>query len=572
MAPPPDPGRRPGARRPLTRSRAFACAAAVAVLGFASGWHGSGRDLGAAGRPPYLTVFLIDGLAEDVFAAQMAAGRLPHIGALARRGAFVEHGISAFPSMTAYGFHPFLTGQDAARSGVLGLRWFDRHRRRGNLRSYVGFTQDLIDTDRAPRPLTLFERVGAAHTLSVNTYANRGVRDDVRVGWSFAMAKYRDVWAPARALAALPLAGNALVPDWERAEARALQVAIDDLPQLPKVQWITLSALDGYQHVHGTDGRYAGLLRHADGLIGRYQDASRRLGQEPDRVYAVVSDHGVTDARANVDLRAVLRECCGLRAQRDAATRFRSSSLDVPVSDYDEADAVVVVNGNMLNYVYVRDPAAAAGGAWRHPLSERALSRYGPRGADLVAGLLGQAGIELVVLRGDEPGTVVVSGRGGRGVITAARDRLAYRSAGVDPLGYDALSLADGAARTAEEWLAATHGTRYPDALHRLAALMANPDAGDLVVLSAPGYDLGADYELVVANYRGGHGGLRADQLRVPYVLAGPGVADGARLPAARAEDVGVTLLALLGLAAEPEADGRLLREALAPTAAQRAR
>jgi len=542
------------------------------VLGLLAALQRPSRDVGAAASAPYLTVFLLDGLSESVFRAELEGGRLPHIAALASRGAFVDHGISSFPSMTASGFHPFLTGQDAARSGVLGLRWFDRRRTSGNLRSYVGFTQDQINSDLALRPASIYERVGGQHTFSVNTFANRGVRESARLGWSFGLAKYRDVWGPVRALAAVPLLGGTMAPEWETAETRAVRHAIDDLVRWPKVQWITFSSLDGYQHVHGTDARYAALLRHADGLIGLYRQASTRLGQEPYRVYAVVSDHGVADARVNVDLRSVLRECCGLSAVRDRATRFRTSSLDVPLSEYDEADAIVVVNGNMMNYLYVRDPSAAPGQQWRRPLGEARLSRYGQRGVDLVEGLLSASGVELVIVRGDLPGLVVVRGGAGRGLISRHGAALAYRAEGADPLGYAARGLADDVARTPAQWLSATHDAGHPDAVHRIAVLMENRDAGDLVVTSAAGYDLGAGYELLVGSYRGGHGGLRADQIRVPYVVAGPGVARGARIPAARAEDVGVTLLALMGLAPEGEADGELLRGLLEPPAVGQAR
>jgi arylsulfatase A-like enzyme len=529
----------------------------------------SASDAGAAASAPYLTVFMIDGLSESVFAAEMQAGRLPEIAALAAGGAFVDHGISAFPSMTAYGFHPFLTGQDAARSGVLGLRWFDRSRDRGNLRSYVGSTQGLVNADRLLHPLSVYERVEGQHTFSVNTYANRGVRRSRRLGWSFSVAKFREASGPARLLAGVPLVGGALAPDWERAETRAMQTAIDDLDLWPKVQWITLSSPDGYAHVYGVDARYAALLRHADGLIGLYRRASQRLGQEPHRIYAVVSDHGVADARANLDLRAVLRRCCGLNVVRDSALRFR---LSEPLSMYDGADGVLAINGDMMNYVYLRNASAPAGEEWRHPLGEAQLARYGARGADVIAGLLAEPGVELVVVRGDAPGRLVVRSTAGRGVIAAEAGGLAYRAEGEDPLGYAALGLADGVARTAAEWLEATHGAAFPDAPHRLSAVMANRDAGDLVVTSAPGYDLGADYEPVVDNYRGGHGGLRADQLRVPFVLSGRGVARGVRVPAARAEDVGATLLSLLDLPPEREADGVVLRPVLDPATAIQAR
>ena len=538
-------------------------------MGLAAYVHHSPLDAGAAGSAPYLTIFMVDGLSESVFEAELGAGRLPNIAALAARGALVEHGISSFPSMTSYGFHPFLTGQDAARSGVLGLRWFDRARDHGNLRSYVGSTGEVVNADLLPRPLTLFERVDGQHTYSMNTFAGRGVRRSDRVGWSFAMAKFRDVPGPAHVLAGVPVVGGVLAPDWERAEARAMARAIDDLSLWPKVQWITLSSPDGYVHVHGIDARYAELVRHADALIGLYRQASERLGQEPQRIYAVVSDHGVADARANVDLRAVLRERCGLNVVRDSVLRFR---LSEPLSRYDGADGVLAINGDMLNYVYLREPAAPPGQEWRHPLREGQLACYGSRGVDVIAGLLAEAGVERVIVRGDAPRQTVVRAAGGRGVIDGDAGRSFYRAEGADPLGYAALGLADGVARTPAEWLEATHGAEFPDAPHRLSALMANLDAGDLVVTSAPGYDLGAGYEAVVGNYRGGHGGLRAEQLRVPYVLSGRGIGRGVRLPAARAEDVGATLLALLGLPLEGEADGRVLRRALDPATAIQAR
>jgi arylsulfatase A-like enzyme len=512
---------------------------------------------------------MIDGLSESVFADEVRAGRLPNIAALAAGGALVENGISSFPSMTSYGFHPFLTGQDAARSGVLGLRWFDRARDRGNLRSYVGSTGEVVNGDLRPRPLSIYERVAGQHTYCVNTFAHRGVRRADRGGWSFAMAKFRDVRGPARLLAGLPLVGDALAPDWERAEARAMAGAIDDLALWPKVQWITFSSPDGHVHVHGVDARYAALLRHVDALIGRYRAASRRLGQEGQRVYAVVSDHGVADARANLDLRAVLRERCGLNVVRDSVLRFR---LAEPLASYDGADGVLAINGDMLNYVYLRNPSAPPGEEWRQPLAEAQLARYGARSADVVAGLLAEPGVELVIVRGDVPGETVVRAAGGRGIVSAVPGGLAYRAEGVDPLGYTALGLADGQPRTPAGWLNATYAATFPDAPHRLSVLMANRDAGDLVVTSSPGYDLGAGYEAVVGDYRGGHGGLRADQLRVPFVLSGRGVARGVRVRAARAEDVGATLLSLLALPLEAAADGEVLRPVLDPASAIQAR
>src|SRR5690349_9682983 len=98
-------------------------------------------------QPPYLTIFLVDGMVQDVFAREVAAGRLPNIDALAREGTVIENGVSSSPSMTGFGFFPFITGIDAAKSGILGLRWLDRDRDRGMFRTYVGRTYEHMNED-----------------------------------------------------------------------------------------------------------------------------------------------------------------------------------------------------------------------------------------------------------------------------------------------------------------------------------------------------------------------------------------------------------------------------------------
>lgn len=169
-------------------------------------------------------------------------------------------------------------------------------------------------------------------------------------------------------------------------------------------------------------------------------------------------------------------------------------------------------------------------------------------------------GVELVLTRAPDGGARIFSRRGESTIRHLPDGRYAYACSASDPLGYrdspETRSLCDGVPRTPAEWLRATYASAFPDAVVRVARLMTQPGAGDLVVTALKGFDLAADYELVVGNYRGGHGGLRADQLRVPYVIAGPGIARGRRVTAARAEDVGATLLEQLGVPPEPGAEG----------------
>lgn len=526
----------------------------------------------APGTPPYLTVFLIDGLAQEVFERELASGHLPEIARLIQEGAYVPNGIGAFPSMTAYGFYPFLTGHDAVASDVLGLRWFDRSLPRGNHRNYVGRTRVLMNHDLNPAIATSFEAVDDQYTSAFNSAVDRGATAHISTGWSFSAAKYRDTWWVPGLLADVPLVGKHLVPDWESAESDLMDRVVEDLERRPKIQWVVFASPDGYAHVHGVDSAYSAILRHLDGLIGRYRERSRQLGVERERLYAVLSDHGMIAVRENVDLRRHLEAHYGLALQRDPPTYVFSADIRTGLSAYEGADAILVVNGNTMNYLYVRNPREEGSRAWRIRPAWDDLLRYptarGP--VNWIEAVRRAPGVELVVAQ-DEVARVHVWDRTGWAVLEHEGDNYAYRPMQGDPLGYlpDSLArtLADGRFHTPAEWLEATALTRFPYAVVRLYDLASHPSAGDLVVTALPGFDLADDFELIVGDYRGGHGGLRADQLRVPYILAGPGVRPGARLRTARAEDIGATLHRLLGIAPSGRPDGRVLSEILQPRA-----
>jgi arylsulfatase A-like enzyme len=529
---------------------------------------------GRPADPPYLTFFLVDGLSQEVFQRELAAGRLPNIAQLLESGLYVEDGIAAFPSMTGYGFYPFLTGRDAVHSGVLGLRWFRREAREGNFRNYVGRTNVAMNQDMVAEPRTLFECFPGQHSFSVNSYANRGVVRNEILGWAFSIAKYQEQYGVLRFLAGTPWLGPRLMPDWFAAETQTVELAMKDLAFQPKVQWLTLATPDARQHIAGTDETYVALVRHADALIGRYREESRRRGQEQHRIYAIISDHGVTDVKHNVDLRQALGQA-GLSAWRGEATNLSRTRLDEPVSTWQDTDVVLAVNGNTMNYVYLRAAGAQGAEAWRTRAAPGAAFQQAPRqggtAVNVVEVLRQVEGVELVVTRADASGEVRLFSRTGEARITPRGGGLAYACEGEDPLGYArdeaTRELCDGQPRTERAWLQATHTTGFPDAVVRLHRLMSAPDVGDLVVTAAPGYDLAADYELIVGNYRGGHGGLRADQLRVPYILSGPGVPAGQRLPTARAEDVGATLMRLTGCALPAQPEGEDLMPVVAAPA-----
>ena len=75
---------------------------------------------------------------------------------------------------------------------------------------------------------------------------------------------------------------------------------------------------------------------------------------------------------------------------------------------------------------------------------------------------------------------------------------------------------------------------------------MESPNIGDLVITSQEGYDLAKDFEMFVNDYKGGHGGLRADQIRVPYIIYANSLPNDT-LNYARSEDIGIMIKKWLG-------------------------
>ena len=532
---------------------------------------GDGTPAALEAAPPYLTVFLVDGLVQDVFARELAAGRLPNIDTMVREGTVIENGISSFPSMTGFGFYPFITGEDAAASGILGLRWLDRGRGTGIFRNYVGRTYQLMNADLRSEPRTIFEVAGGL-TQTFQSYMNRGATERPMAGVRFSLAKYRDAWWLGRLMSGLP---PSLSPTFADVEGELVDTAIAALERKPKVQWITFASPDGHAHVHGLGDGYADRLHEVDALIGRYRDASRKLGVEDDRVYAVLTDHGLAQINVNLDLRTAMAESMGLAMFRGEATEVWSSALATTLADFADVDGVIATNGNTMCHVYLRRegdgfarPFVASDlRAFARPTAAARGLADNETAVDVIEGLRRLHGIELVVARGT-PGTIELFTAEGEGTIRiGSDDSYAYSARGLDPIGYaeqaTTSALMDGQAHSSAQWLAASVGGKFPDALHRLAALFADVNAGDLVVTSIPGYDLVDDYEMVVGAYRGGHGGLRADQLRVPWVLAGRGVRRRGHVETARAEDVGVTLRLLTGLPGEPNVHGKAIDGAL---------
>ena len=491
-----------------------------------------------------VSILLLDGLSNTIFKDLLTQGKLPNLAQLMQKSIYVEHGIAAFPSMTGYGFYPFLTGEDASKSGIAGLRWFDRRLDEGNLRNYVGRTNIYMNSDINPLPKNIFELYDTFYTASINTYMNRGAHHTEMTGWGHTTSKYQEQGL-FKMVRKLPFLGKNAIKNHFEHEASIMSKAIEQLHRNPKVQWVTFPGLDASNHISGTTTEYSQLLIHLDSLIGQFVNAVNRLGQSNNRMIAVITDHGVSDVSKNLDIPKKLDEQYGISLIRGNSVNIYSKVLDEKLSDFVAKNGYFVINGNLAAYIYLRDTAQnPMPKHWRKRLPFSLLQHYPTRhqAIHLPATIAAIEGVELVACVKNDSTVSIFNAQNSADIIFNPIKGYRYITASKDPFSYKNDSILRGMIQSGyhspDEWLQASIATDYPDALHRVFQLMASEKSGDMLILSQKGYDLAADYEFMVKNFKGGHGGLRGELLDVPYILYIPQAAPQT-LSYLRAEDVG---------------------------------
>ena len=485
------------------------------------------------------TIFLIDGLDNQIFRDELDKNCLPVMSGLINRGMYVEQGIASFPTMTGYGFFPFITGYDATQSGILGLRWFDRKRTSGNLRNYVGRTNIHMNSDLTDSIQNYFQQSGSYYTASINTYMNKGVKHSLKTGWEHTTAKYEGL-SVFKWLRAIPFFGEDIAKDHFQHEEGALQLALRQLERNPKLHWVTFPSPDAYNHVFGTDEKYRQLIRHIDSLIGVYINASDKLGQTDNRMFAIVSDHGISDVQRNLDFCGWAKKELNLNIGRGKSVHFWSSALDDHISDLDPLDGFFVINGNLTAYLYMKDKSRPYPEQWAYPLPPEKVENFHTvdRTIDLAGRIAMLDGIELVCYKSVD-GNIKIRNQDGIAIVSAKSDSLQYYIDKANPLQYP-----DSLCKrylTRRQWLESTSDSEYPYAIPRLYDLMTQSAIGDIVITSAKGVDLANDYEIFVGNYKGGHGGLRKEIITVPYILYHPNMLKS-MYKSMTAEDIGVLI------------------------------
>ena len=495
---------------------------------------------------PGAIVFFVDGLNARVFDEMLAAGELPAIQTyFLDRGLYCPRTVANIPSITLVNQTSFVTGLYPGHHGITGNNWFDRNQL--IWRNYDTIPQkNTLDGDFTAT--TIYEALPNRTTMSLFFQAHRGATQFVENRLS-AVGPYAFGWY--EFVDRLTLSRMSFWADLarQRRELPAVTIVYQIAPDF-RAYGFGASSLD-----------YRQAIRHADKQIGRVLGDLEAAGVLDRLHLALVSDHGIADVTEHFDLNAFLRNELGI----DVASEWlwEQTPFEQRLQVYQQRTAVVYGAGDRHRAIHLRQPIPQGGDvvgyeAWPKRPSAEDLAGYPmPDGAvDLPAELAAQEAVDAVAHAGGPDRVRLVFAHGevefhqpdGRG------GPISYRAIRGDPLGWDGAvppELLDGHPHPIRQWLAATIETDFPGLPAGLIAYFRARRAGDLAVFAAEGWDFGT-------HLRAGHGGLRADEMLTPLLLAGPGVPVG-RLDAAQAVDVMPTLLTLLGAEIPDDLDGQSL-------------
>jgi Type I phosphodiesterase / nucleotide pyrophosphatase len=438
-----------------------------------------------------LILAVVDGLGPALLDRAVAAGRAPALAALAAAGDRRDDCVSTFPSLTPVCLAALITGEHPVGSHIPGLTWY--HRGEGRMVEYGSSlaatlaegTRQMVDDvlvnmnllHLSPRATTVFEALEDAGlvTAAVNTYVCRGrVRHPITRPVARRLARrvgiVDAVYGPRRYFL-----GELFFSDRTGAP-RNFGGGIDRHGGAVGRWLVTRDGFDFlFFYLYETDaaqhraGDVVGAVEGADRGLGLLIEAAGGLEPFLER-YAVivVADHSQSPVHQVADAAGPLA----------GAALFRSSRR----SDPDRCEMAVAAS-NRLAMVYrlggAREPAAR--------IAERMLAQPA---AELAAYALDD---RIVVRRG---GGELRFRRGGRRA--DARGNRFEVEGDADLL----------------------HPDLHPNALERIEGAVRCPNAGDVIVSAAPGWEFA---DSGGAHHAGGgsHGSLRAEDSLVPLIAAG---------------------------------------------------
>jgi hypothetical protein len=509
----------------IARTTALLPVAAMVLAG--CGQPHPGVDAGDAGcgyaLPPRAAVVIFgDGVSMPVLSALLAEGRLPNIAQrFVRGGATVENAVTCLPSVT-YAIAPsIITGKFPSHHGVMGNRWFDRHslvyQDYGTAATYRGADADFHAS-------TIYEILNDHLSFNVQNHTRRG-------------ASYTKE-SQVRAAVNLFLGGFRATDRIVGAGVRHVREAAQRERRWPSLMMFYMPGVDQTGHDAGPDSdNYRESLINFDAQIGRICDELDAAGLAGRTLFVVTSDHGLdpTPAGASFDLTNWLAQNRPQRFHVGLTPPSRAARVDL----LQNRDGVLVIGADRRAAFYLR----GGGEDWNSPPTADAIEQFihGP------PSLIDPPCVQCAAWPLDADRVRVESRHGsatiermGRG---ADRQYRVSRMTG-DPLAIrddaDLLAFVEAGWHDRAAWLMRTADAAMPDFVVQVGDLFDSHRAGDAMIFAV-------DHASFDDHYAGGHGScLRAD-MHIPMYIAGPDIAPGTTLHAARVVDVAPTIVEWLG-------------------------
>ena len=424
-------------------------------------------------------VFFADGINRTVFRKLLAEGKLPHIKKyIVDRGAEVETALASQPTITYANTVSLSTGYYPGHHGVLGNKWFDRHRL--IFRDYTHpDTMGMVAGDFAVP--TIYEHLGKKFSVAILTQTNRGAthfyENWMRSGILWFFRQWEEV-------------DSATIHRFQNASELAAKVRA-----WPDLVMAYFPACDQIGHVCGPDSpRYRDAMIHLDLEMGNLLKALEREGILDKLLLVFVSDHGIEPTLQSFDIEKFLERDLKLRATYSA--KQQAASYQKRWKTMHKYDVVCAVDAGRAAKLYFRIK-----NTWtKRPSLEQLRNYDAPVGRiDLVNELLKHEAIGWICYSNGD-GAVKVFTRRGAAVIQrrVAGGAKTYSDAvleGDDPFAYSsdasAKTLVGGGFYTADKWLKATLATPHPDVVSQLPEMFDSPRVGDLVCFASPRWGFG---------------------------------------------------------------------------------
>jgi len=506
------------------------------------------------GRP--VVHLLMDGCRADVLYELADSGQLPNIKKyLVDRGTRVENAMASLTSTTFANISVQLTGKVPGHLDFPGNAWLDRKtfilRKINSARSVNRINTDITGPTMAE---TIGKERPDAWCAVIEDTLTRGAR----------YANPLREW----------LGVCYFIRRWRLVDRFAIEAFHDVLLEanrrgtFPAHTFVHLIATDNTGHIFGPASQeYRDCIKHEDEQIGRLIRTFQAMGLADKICLVITADHGMAPVRdvQELILHDFITNSLGIRCA------YEPVEEDKPIAQrqalLSQFRAVETTSGDRYCFVYLSNPDSNPQGLGRWsvvPSIEQMRHFRNDSGnvVNVVETLRRQPAVDLICARDDHTDCHIYS-RSGESIIRATGDigarRYAYSvKAGQDPLGYESVRLCSNDLsrfHTADEWFEATSASERPNSVPEIYDLFDSPRAGDLVLFAAPGWNF-------KDTYKGAHGAATRADMRIPMIIAGPGIRHGV-LPRARAADLVPTFLDYMGIKSDVKFDGRSLLKQL---------